>query len=612
MGILRQRLIWLPTAKGYFALQCFDLSETYDQVHRGSPTFPITYLEGSCGAYSEEIYENNSHHTELEKFVTDGEAFIAGSGFYWHTTSGSYCAVRHVDYQSANAISTQLRADREYPSKITVNQYIWCAAKTSDGRYIRAYYSGSIRSQGATFGKASVGGYGYFLYTLPANSRIEIYPDNYNPDGQTILELLLGSYALDELPDPMAPIPPSGQGGGQKPYNPFDTDDIDYNLLPEVSAVGTGFVSLWCPTEQQMLDLSSYMWNANPLTIEFWRKLIADPLQLVYGLNIIPLDLDDFGIVGANPDNVVVGMINTGIKMNYLTSQWVELDCGSITIDESMLGSYMDYDPYTRIDIYLPYIGYRPLRVDDFMPGTMYVKYKIDLLTGACVAQIKATKSHEHEDTLNSIVYQFMGNCATQIPVTATQYADAVRSAITTAAAIGTVALLAGAGAPAIGAGMGAELMPASDPVGLLTGPGMVPVGSELQQTMFNYSAMTTQPASVISEATNSLKNIGVVHAGASAASNVLNTKPSVQRSGAIGGAAGMLCTQTPYVTFTRPRIAHPDEQSKYTGYPSFMTKQLASLSGFTQVQAIHLEGIPCTASELAEIDALLKSGVIF
>ena len=411
--------------------------------------------------------------------------------------------------------------------------------------------------------------------------------------------------------DPYSPGGTNGPGGGAGTHDPGSSDPIGFNMLPEVSAVGTGFLSLWSPTEQQMLDLSEYMWNANPLTLDFWRRLIADPIQLIYGLNIIPLSLYDAGLIGGT-ESVVVGMINTGIKMDYLTSQWVELDCGTIDIEEAW-GAYLDYDPYTKLDIYLPYIGYRSLRVDDFMPGAIHVKYKIDLLTGACCAQISSTKSDEHDDTLDSVIYQFTGNCATQIPVTATQYADAVRSAISLAAAIGTVALLAGAGAPAAGAA-GASIMPGVDPVGLLNSPGMVPVDSELFGTMSQYNFMTasSDAGAVLKSAGGTLKNVGMIHAGASAAENVMGIKPSAQRSGAIGGAAGMLGTQTPYLIFTRPRQAVPEKQYKYTGYPSFMTKQLSELTGFTQIQSIHLEGIPCTANELAEIDALLRSGVIF
>lgn len=395
--------------------------------------------------------------------------------------------------------------------------------------------------------------------------------------------------------------------------DPYSTDDVDFNLLPEVSAVGTGFVSLWCPTEQQMLDLSTYMWNADPLTLEFWRKLIADPIQLIYGLNIIPVDLNEAGIVGSSPEKVVVGAISTGISMNYLTSQWVEVDCGTIDIDE-LMGAYLDYDPYTKMDVYLPYIGYRPLRVDDFMPGKMRIKYKIDLLTGSCVAQIKSTKLTAHDDTLDSIIYQFMGNCAAQIPVTASQYADAVRSAISMAAAIGTVALLAGAGGGAIAAGAGSTILPTGG--GSLSVPQTALVAQNsrigMADAVFGTQLSALDNPQISHGGGNTLTNVGGLHSAASAAENVMGIKPSVERSGAIGGAGGMLCTQKPYVIITRPRLAHPEEQSKYTGYPSFMTKQLSELSGFTQIQAIHLESIPCTSNELAEIETLLKSGVIF
>ena len=363
-----------------------------------------------------------------------------------------------------------------------------------------------------------------------------------------------------------------------------------------------------------MLNLSAYMWNADVLTLDFWRKLVADPIQLVYGLNIIPLDLRTIGIVGETPDTVVVGAISTGIKMDYLTSQWVELDCGTVDIDESMLGSYLDYDPFTKVDIYLPYIGYRPLRVDDIMPGTIHLKYRIDLLTGACVAQIKSTKSSEHDDTLDSIVYQYMGNCATQIPVTASQYADAVRSAITTAAAVGTIAVLAGTGAGAGAAIAGETLLPTTSTALTVPQTSMIPMDSALgvSNTAFGLQLAVMDNAKSMGGGSSTLANAGIIHSAASAGGNVMGIKPSIERSGAIGGAAGMLATQMPYLVFTRPRIAHPEDQNKYTGYPSFMTKELSELSGFTQIQAIHLEGIPCTANELAEIDALLKSGVIF
>lgn len=367
-------------------------------------------------------------------------------------------------------------------------------------------------------------------------------------------------------------VPISGTGGGDGTFDFTTTDDVDFPALPTLSATSTGFISLWCPTESQILSLAAYMWNADIFTIEFWKKLVADPLTLIYGLNIIPLDLSAISpSIIDSTQNVTIGLIDTKIAVDHLSSQWIELDCGSITLNESW-GAYFDYDPFTKLEIYLPYCGVHPLKIDDFMPGTISLKYHIDLLTGSCVAMVKSTKSNKHGDTLDSVVYQFMGNCATQIPVTATQYADAVRSAISIAASIGSMVAVGVGGAAAAGT---AKTAGASTHIGMNT------LSREL--------------------------NIG-----SSAVENVMNLKPAIERSGAIGSSGGMLAVQMPYLILTRPRQANPASQNVYTGYPSFITETLGDLNGWTIVQAIHLDNIPCTSEELDEIDGLLKAGVIF
>lgn len=396
---------------------------------------------------------------------------------------------------------------------------------------------------------------------------------------QRALTFILTNSVAGELVTeiPYSGIPDTDADGGNGDYDFTDSDDIDFPTLPTLSAVNTGFVSLWSPTNEQMLNLSRYMWNADILTADFWKKLIANPMELIFGLNIIPVDLraPESSYVGT-PRNVVVGLRDTQIEMDTVTSQWIEYDCGYIDIGETW-GAYLDYDPYTKLDIYLPFCGVHPIHTDDFMPGRIHVKYHIDLLSGSCVAIIKSTKTNKHGDVLNSVVYQFMGNCATQIPVTSSQYADAVRSAISIAASVGTMV------AGGIGTVAGAAAKAANQ---TLTNTGLV------QNSMHMAS--------------------DVINTGASIGENVMNLKPSIERSGAIGSSAALLSVQVPYLILTRPRQAKPDSQQTYTGYPSFITEDLVNLNGWTEVQAIHLEGIPCTVNELSEINELLKSGVIF
>ena len=394
----------------------------------------------------------------------------------------------------------------------------------------------------------SVGAYssnGYFIDAIMDNSIA----------GPIVTELPYGGIS-DSISD-----------GGDGSYDFVSTDDIDFSILPSVSATATGLISLWSPTNNQLLTLAQYLWNDDILTSDFWKKLIANPIDLIFGLNLMPLDLTNY-IDGSK--TVTVGWINTQIPLNHLSTQWISFNCGEIDLTETW-GAYLDYDPFTKLEIYLPFCGTHPLKIDDFMPGKIKVVYHIDLLTGSCVAMIKSTKSGKHNDALNSVVYQFMGNCATQIPVTTQQFADAIRSAISIAASIGTmVATGVGGAASAIGA-----------------------------------------KSATASIATGSHAASSLINTGASAVENVMNIKPGIERSGAIGSSGSLLAVRKPYLILTRPRQAKPSNQNVYTGYPSFITETLNNISGWTIVQAIHLDNIPCTADELNEIDTLLRDGVI-
>ena len=99
---------------------------------------------------------------------------------------------------------------------------------------------------------------------------------------------------------------------------------------------------------------------------------------------------------------------------------------------------------------------------------------------------------------------------------------------------------------------------------------------------------------------------------GQIASTSVNTMKPSVEKSGSMGGTGGMLGVQTPYLILTRPRQALPSDQNTFTGYPAFITERLEDLTGYTEIDTIHLENVPATESELSEIESLLKGGVIF
>lgn len=211
------------------------------------------------------------------------------------------------------------------------------------------------------------------------------------------------------------------------------------------------------------------------------------------------------------------------------------------------VGSFLDYDA-TKISIYLPFIGFRDLSPDDVMGGTIKVVYNIDILTGSCSAFIK--------HSTRGVLYNYNGNCIMNIPLSAANYSSAIQNAVSTVAS---------------GAGVLAGMMSGAAPVTAMSAVSMI----------------------------------------TSAANTAFNSKPNIQRTGNLGGAAGLLSVKTPFLIIQRPNVSVPEYVQNYVGQTANKTASLGSCSGFTMVAYCHIEGISATPGEISEIETLLKQGVI-
>jgi len=355
---------------------------------------------------------------------------------------------------------------------------------------------------------------------------------------------LISNFLDGITPDnPYEPGGISGPGGGDGTFISVD-DSIDFPTLPILGALNAGFVSIWTPTLAQVQKLAAYMWTTDITKSGFWKNLVQSPLELIFSLSIMPI------AEGTPGTELRLGWINTGIWTNYRESQYYEVDCGSIDMKEYW-GAFFDYEPYTKVSIYLPYIGVKELSTNDIMGRVVALKYNIDLATGACVAMIKCD---------DAVYYHFVGSCAVQIPITAANMQEVVKGVVQ--AAVGAASFVA---APALAS---------------------------------TTTAVTAARAGAAAAGFGGLYKAVTGH--------------TTERSSNFTGNSGFMSVQTPYLIISRPRQAMPEDQQVYTGFPAFMTKRLSDVSGYTEVQMIHLHNLSCTDDERAEIDELLKEGVIF
>lgn len=339
-----------------------------------------------------------------------------------------------------------------------------------------------------------------------------------------------------------------GDDKGDDDNNPGNYDHTSDVIrepdLPSVSVTDSGLVTLFAPTESQLKALADYLWS-DAFSLDNFKKMLNNPMDCILGLTIIPVNVPH-----GMAREITVGNIVTTVSCNICPTQYVRVDCGTFTFDRhDMTNSYLDYSPYSKCYLYLPFIGVQEINIDDFMQSTMHIVYHVDILTGAMFCYVMRD---------GSVMYTYMGQCAENVPLSSSSYSNTIGSIMSAAASIIGVASVAA------------------------TGGATAPVA-----------------AGLLGSATTSTANA------------VTSLKPSVAHSGSIGGGAGIMGVNYPYLIFNTPHISIPSQQRHYTGYPSNQIVKLSALKGFNVIQAINLSVSGANDSEMNEIENILKGGVI-
>ena len=217
-------------------------------------------------------------------------------------------------------------------------------------------------------------------------------------------------------PPPYNPGGDSEQGGGTGDFDD-SSDNIDVPVLPPNIADSTSLFTLYKPSKLQLQYFAEVLYSPNfiqAITNSIW----GSPDEAVISLGIAPLNITTTGT-----GSIKIGTYDTGLIFPIIDNQFVTVDCGSIQIKEYW-GNFMDYSPYTKIDLFLPFIGMISLSSDEVMDSTISIKYICDLFTGTCQAFIR-------NDTRQMIIATYTGNLITHLPLSSTDYSRTVQTLAT-------------------------------------------------------------------------------------------------------------------------------------------------------------------------------------
>lgn len=374
---------------------------------------------------------------------------------------------------------------------------------------------------------------------------------------QSNTDTIIAAFNQVELPKVYDPANPfdnkqadGDEGGGASSDD--GSDPVEIPDLPTLDVSDLGGINLYRVTATDVRALLAYLNSARPG--DNILKWFTNPIQAIVSLHVVPYPVE---VIDSDAIKVL-GLSATGTA-GYKIKQFQEWDLGGVRVPYGFDNTFLDYEPFTKVAIYLPFVGIRQLDTDEVMGQSLNVTYQFDNISGSCIVFI----------TVNGAVrYTFTGSCAIGIPISQSNWGQTYMAAATIAA---------GGVAGAVGAGAGA--LAGATSMGSVAGQAALGAGQGI--------------------------------ATASGLGSAIG-KPSVSRSGSISGAASALGIPYPYLIIERPVKASSANPAPVMGLISGRTLPLASLSGYNIIESVHLSGVPATTSELDEIERLLYQGVVF
>lgn len=199
------------------------------------------------------------------------------------------------------------------------------------------------------------------------------------------------------------------------------------SIIPPVGSA-SALYKIYNPSQSQLDSFGQWLWSSS--FVDQLLKVFNNPMESIIGLHKVYAS----PVIGGQ-SNIKVGYLDSGVPSNFVSNQYSKIDCGTVNLLE-YFGNVFDYSPYTNIQLYLPCIGFVNLNVGEVMRSKLNIIYTVDVLTGACLAEVNVLR-----DGGGGVLYSYSGNCASQYPLSSGSYMGIVSSAIGIAGSvIGTVA----------------------------------------------------------------------------------------------------------------------------------------------------------------------------
>lgn len=197
----------------------------------------------------------------------------------------------------------------------------------------------------------------------------------------------------------------------------FDSDDDDYHDPEDNTddaqddSTNISVSGEVCKTFQisdvELRKLSQFLWSSN----FFDNVLLVNnrPIENIISLKAV------IGSANTTGASQVLTLGNVASTVNVIPcAETITINVGGITIPKKY-NNFLDFEPYTKVQIYLPFYGTAMLNSSLVVGRRIDISYIIDVITGTAKISIK------HK---NKTLYEFKTTCACDLPLTSSNRAS--------------------------------------------------------------------------------------------------------------------------------------------------------------------------------------------
>ena len=324
-----------------------------------------------------------------------------------------------------------------------------------------------------------------------------------------------------------------------------DGNDVEDLQFAQLNGSANNFIKSYILSYAELNSLAENFNNespANPI------PLGANPFASIISLKQYPFDISLPMVSMWRTEGIILDKWNTGVAGKRLVSQNMLRQIGSYKI-EKKYNSFLDYEPFTTAEIYVPMCGRAKLPLNYIMGKTIIVYFASDIENGGCKAIVKC----------DEISAELSGTFSEDVSLTAEN--AGIKKLEMAYAGSGFLASSVGAG---------------------------VSVGKG-DATGMSYSAVNGFK-SVVDMFSVENGNYSVIK-GESTPKVNFNNVPKC------------------YVKISRPVIELPENYGRVNGFVVNKKLNLSNLNGYTICNNVDVNGLYCTENEKEMLKGIMESG---